>query len=371
MRLFLCGDVMTGRGIDQILPHPCDPTLYETHMWSAVDYVALAEHRAGEIPRAVPFDYIWGDALDEIDRREPDFRIINLETSITADGMPEAKGINYRMHPDNLGCIAAAEVDCCVLANNHVADWGVDGLKDTVEALDRNGIATSGAGVDAEEAARPAVLTLAAGMRLLIFSFACPSSGVPVQWAAEKGWPGVNFLTDFSRNAVTRIGRKIGRWKRPGDLVLISIHWGLNWGYEIPDDHQSFARSLVDKAGVDVIHGHSSHHPLAIEVHAGKPILYGCGDFINDYEGIGGYEAFRPDLVLGYFLDIDDRTRCLRAVEMVPFHSRKFRLERASRADADWLSGTLDRECRRFGHTVRLTEDDALALSWCVQHAKV
>ncbi|KQU93266.1 poly-gamma-glutamate biosynthesis protein [Mesorhizobium sp. Root695] len=363
MRLFLCGDVMTGRGIDQILPHPCDPTLYEPHMWSAVDYVALAEHRAGEIPRAVPFDYIWGDALDEIDRREPDFRIINLETSITADGIPEAKGINYRMHPDNLGCITAAEVDCCVLANNHVADWGLNGLKDTVQALGRTGIATSGAGVNAEKAARPAVLTLAAGMRLLVFSFACPSSGVPVQWAAEKGRPGVNFLTDFSRNAVAGIGRKIGRWKRPGDLVLISIHWGLNWGYDIPDDHRRFAHSLVDEAGVDVIHGHSSHHPLAIDVHAGKPILYGCGDFINDYEGISGHEAFRPDLALGYFLDIDHRTRRLRAVEMVPFHLRKFRLERASRADAGWLSSTLDRECRRFGHTVRLTEDDALALS--------
>ncbi|WP_348782421.1 CapA family protein [Mesorhizobium sp. KR9-304] len=98
MRLFLCGDVMTGRGIDQIMPRPCDPALHEPHLQSALGYVTLAERKSGPIPRAVPFDYIWGDALDEMDRREPDFRIINLETSITADGIPEAKGINYRMH---------------------------------------------------------------------------------------------------------------------------------------------------------------------------------------------------------------------------------------------------------------------------------
>lgn len=364
MRLFLCGDVMTGRGIDQIMPRPCNPALHEPHLQSALGYLALAERRSGPIPRAVPFDYIWGDALDEMDRREPDFRIINLETSITADGIPEAKGINYRMHPDNLGCIAAAEIDCCVLANNHTADWGQSGLKDTVEALGRAGIVTSGAGVNAEEAARPAVLTLVAGTRLLVFAFACPHSGVPAHWAAGKGRPGVNYLADFGRDAVAGVGRRIRRWKRPGDLVLVSIHWGPNWGYDIPGDHQSFARTVVDEASVDVIHGHSSHHPLAIEVHSGKPILYGCGDFLNDYEGISGHEAFRPDLVLGYFLDVDERTRCLRAVEMVPFHLRKFRLECASRTDADWLSITLNRECRRFGHTVRLTEDDTLALSW-------
>ena len=268
------------------------------------------------------------------------------------------------MHPDNLGCITAAEVDCCVLANNHVADWGPGGLKDTVQALGRTGIATSGAGVNTEEAGRPAVLTLAEGTQLLVFAFACPSSGVPVHWAAEIGRPGVNFLADFSRHAVQDIDRTLEQWRRPGDLVVVSIHWGLNWGYDIPSVHRNFAHSLVDEAGVDVIHGHSSHHPLGIEVHAGKPIFYGCGDFINDYEGISRYEAFRPDLALGYFLDIDDRTRRLRAIEMVPFHLRKFRLERASRADAGWLGTRLDSECRRFGHTVRLTEDGTLALSW-------
>jgi len=83
VRLFLCGDVMTGRGIDQILPHPCTPELHERYVKSAKDYVQLAEKANGPIPRRVSPSYIWGAALDEFRRSCPHVRIINLETSIT------------------------------------------------------------------------------------------------------------------------------------------------------------------------------------------------------------------------------------------------------------------------------------------------
>ena len=63
MRLFLCGDVMTGRGIDQALSHPVNPILYESYVRDAREYVALAEKANGPIPRPLSVDYIWGDAL--------------------------------------------------------------------------------------------------------------------------------------------------------------------------------------------------------------------------------------------------------------------------------------------------------------------
>jgi len=121
--LFLCGDVMTGRGIDQILRHPCEPRLHESYLADANDYVRLAEGVSGPIPRSVDDAHIWGDALDEFARMRPDMRIVNLETAVTQseDWLP--KGINYRMHPANVGCLEAAAIDCCVLANNHVLDW--------------------------------------------------------------------------------------------------------------------------------------------------------------------------------------------------------------------------------------------------------
>ena len=83
VKLFLCGDVMTGRGIDQILAHPSEPTLHEPLTTSAREYVELAERVSGPIPRGVDSAYVWGDALTEIAAQAPDVRMINLETSIT------------------------------------------------------------------------------------------------------------------------------------------------------------------------------------------------------------------------------------------------------------------------------------------------
>ena len=362
MRLFLCGDVMTGRGIDQILPSPGDPRLYEAWMGSALDYVALAERVSGAIPRRAPFNYVWGDALAAIGRRAPQLRIVNLETTVTANGTAEPKGINYRMHPGNVGCLTVAGIDCCILANNHVLDWGTTGLVDTVAALERVGIATAGAG-PAPAAARPAVLA-AGRARLLVFAYGFRSSGVPAHWQAGPDRPGVNFLPDLGEAALRRVAADVGHWARDGDAVLVSLHWGPNWGYRVPARHRRFARALVETAGVHVVHGHSSHHPMAIEVRAGRPIFYGCGDLINDYEGIQGHEAFRSELVLAYLLDLDDRDHEMRGLKMVPFRLRQFRLNRPTVEEVAWLGASMDRQCRAFGHRVRVTADGALRLAW-------
>src|SRR5438477_4903309 len=136
MRLFLCGDVMTGRGIDQALPHSVNPVLYEPYVRDAHEYVHLAEQAHGQIPRPLTFEYIWGEALPQLEKAKLDFRIINLETAITSAKTPSPdKAIHYRMHPQNVGCLSAARIDACALANNHVLDWGYDGLSETLQPL--------------------------------------------------------------------------------------------------------------------------------------------------------------------------------------------------------------------------------------------
>ena len=185
-RLFLCGDVMTGRGIDQVLRHPCDPALYEENAESAVDYVQLAEAANGAIPRSVDPAYIWGAALDGFTRMRPNGRIINLETSITRSEDYAPKGINYRMSPANAACLTAAGIDCCALANNHVLDWGRRGLFETLETLAHLQIKTAGAGHNFREASAPAVLGIAEDRRLLVFSYGCVTSCIPGNWAATK-----------------------------------------------------------------------------------------------------------------------------------------------------------------------------------------
>jgi poly-gamma-glutamate synthesis protein (capsule biosynthesis protein) len=363
--LFLCGDVMTGRGIDQILPHPSDPAIHEGYMKDARGYVEIAEKVNGPIPRSVAPGYIWGDALDELERIAPDLRIINVETSVTkSDDYWEGKQIHYRMHPQNIDCITAAKIDACSLANNHVLDWGYSGLKETLETLRKAKIKGVGAGMNLKEAESPAIVEISGKGRVVVFAFGSPTSGVPLSWGASKKRPGINLLRDFSDDTVEGIGKRAQEVKQERDIVIASFHWGGNWGYNVPEEEIHFAHKLIDEAGVDMIHGHSSHHVKGIEVYHDGLILYGCGDFLNDYEGIGGYEYYRDDLGLMYFASMDPPTGKLVQLQMTPTQIKRFKVNRTSRDDALWLAHTLNREGRRFGTRVELDEDDRLTLFW-------
>ncbi len=364
LTLFLAGDVMTGRGIDQILPHPGDPHLYESYMKSAVGYVELACEVNGPIPKPADFSYIWGEALEALEQRAPDVRIINLEAAVTTSETWEEKGINYRMHPRNLPCLTAAKIDCCVLANNHVLDWAEAGLAETLETLKKEKVKTAGAGRNIDEAQAPAIIEAPGKGRVIVFGFGSESSGIPRRWAATKEKPGVDLLHDFSEKTVGWIARRVQTEKRPGDVVVASIHWGGNWGYDIPDAQMGFAHRLIDEAGIDLVHGHSSHHAKRIEIYCEKPILYGCGDFLNDYEGIRGHEAFRGDLALIYLATIIPSTGRLVRFEMIPFQIKRFRLNRASAKDAEWLEEMFNREGQALGTGVELKKDGSLMLQW-------
>jgi len=365
VRLFLCGDVMTGRGIDQILPHPGKPKLYEPWVKSARDYVALAERANGPLRRPVDPAYPWGDALALLTRFQPQARIINLETAVTTsdDAQPD-KGIHYRMHPANLPCLSAAGIDCCELANNHVLDWGRAGLEETLATLHAAHIRTAGAGRDAQEAAAPAVIPLGPERRILVFAYGAPSSGVPPEWAAGATHAGVSTLPELSKHAADTVASHVQAARRAGDVVVIALHWGGNWDMDTPHAQQAFARRLIDAGGADIIHGHSSHHVKGIEVYRGRLILYGCGDFLNDYEGIGGYEHYRPDLCLMYLPLVDCADGCLCQLRLVPMQIHRMQLRRAPAEGAQWLRTTLSKLGAPLGTEVVDAADDTLALRW-------
>ena len=363
--LFLCGDVMTGRGIDQVLPHPSNPQIYESYLRDAKGYVELAERENGPIPKPVDFSYIWGDVLEELARVTPDVRIINLETAVTqSNDYWLGKGINYRMHPDNIPCITAANIHCCALANNHVLDWGYTGLDETLETLTKAGMKFAGAGHNREEAEAPVVMEIANKGRVVLFSFGSVTSGIPWEWSAKEHRPGVNLLQDFSHKTVRQIGAMAQQIKQPGDILVASIHWGGNWGYRIPKAQKAFAHQLIDEAGIDIIHGHSSHHPKGIEIYQQKPIIYGCGDFLNDYEGISGYEAYRGDLALMYFVSMDTSTGRIARFEMTPTRTKRFRINLASNEEAQWMRDTLGREHEKLGTRLELEPNNRLTLRW-------
>lgn len=364
IRLFLCGDVMTGRGIDQVLPNPVDPRIYESYVKDARDYVRLAERVNGALPAKLDYSYIWGDALQVWQRLNPDLRIINLETSITTHSQPwPGKQIQYRMHPENVKVLTAAKIDLVSLANNHVLDWQRPGLAQTLQTLTGAGIAHAGAGEDLAAARKPAIFKTKAG-RVIVLAYGSESSGIPQTWAATPRQSGVNVLPDLSAQTLNMIKQQVKQVKQPGDVVVFSVHWGDNWGYDVPAARRSFAHKLLDEAGVDLIYGHSSHHPLGMEVYKDKLILYGAGDFITDYEGIQGHEEYRGDLTLMYFPELDPATGKLLALHMVPMQVKNFRLNHMKADDVEWLARVLSRECQKLGTDIKLNEDYTLKLTW-------
>ena len=363
--LFLGGDVMCGRGIDQVLPHPGDPVLYEPYLRDARGYVEIAEAAHGPIPRPLDYAAVWGATLPELARVAPGARIINLETAITTspDYWPD-KGINYRMHPANSPFLTAARIDLCGLANNHVLDWGRAGLQETLHTLRQAGLRTAGAGPDAEGALAPAVLPLAGGARLLLFAWATPDSGVPGAWRAQARRPGIALLPGLDEASAQEVAAQVARWRQPGDRVLVSMHWGGNWGVEVPQPHQQFSRRLVELEAADLVHGHSSHHPRPLEVYRGRLILYGCGDLINDYEGIGAVGRLDPSAVCLYFVQLERGSGAVRQVDIVPMQLQRLQLRHADAAARRGLQSLLESAGPGWSTRLQTQDDGSWRLRW-------
>jgi poly-gamma-glutamate capsule biosynthesis protein CapA/YwtB (metallophosphatase superfamily) len=361
IRLALCGDVMLGRGVDQILPYPGDPTLYSPFADNAKVYVQLAERKHGPIPAVRGFDYVWGDALSEFAAFAPDLRLINLETAITAQGKPwPKKPIQYRMNPQNIDVLTCAKIDFCALANNHVMDWGYVGMGDTMKALARAGIARAGAGRDRGRAAAPAILNVPGKGRAIVVSLTMLSGHTPERWAADAERPGVN-LVDATDRGLDEVKQSVAGIKQLGDVLIASIHSGINFGHEIDPAERAFALRLIDETGFDLIHCHSSHHVKAIEMHRGRPILYGTGDVINDYEGIvkaATEDAFCPHFGTIVFATLSADTGACSGLVLRTIRMRQMRVQRADADEAAKLYAILKRESAQFG--TRIENRDGL-----------
>ena len=359
MKIFLCGDVMIGRGIDQILLYPSNPKIYEPFVKDARDYIKLAEKINVKINYPVSFDYIWGDAFQELEKENPNLRIINLETTINTSENFEPKGINYRMNPKNIEVLKVFKIDVACLANNHILDFKEEGLLETIKVLNKNRILTVGEGKNIKEAEKPVIISKNKNLRTLIFNYADVLSVVPSWWKAIEDKNGVNLISIYNlgnkrelEEVINVIKRNIQKYKKGNDFVIFSIHWGPNWGYKISEEERNFAYQLIEKAKVDLIFGHSSHHFKGVETYKEKLIIYGAGDFINDYEGIRDYEEFRGDLVLDYLVEIEE-TNKIDKLKLLPFRIKNFRLNYCNEKEIDWIFNVLKRESKIEGNLIK------------------
>lgn len=226
--------------------------------------------------RRVGADYPWGDT-DSVLRRA-DLTVANLECVLAAGGEPEpGKVFHFRSDPKNVASLRSAGIGMVSLANNHVLDYGAGAFREMLPALDSAGILHAGAGLDRDAARRPAVRH-AAGADVGLIAFTDNQPG----WEADGG-PGVFYVPVVDSDPrVADVLALVRRTKASVGLLIVSAHWGPNWGSGAPAEHRGLARALI-AAGADVVYGHSPHIFRGVEVFRNRPIIYSAGDFVDDY----------------------------------------------------------------------------------------
>ena len=319
MKLLFVGDVMLGRLVDEVL-------------------------------QARPPESVWGDTLPDF--AAADLRACNLECALTDVGEPwtrTPKAFHFRSAERNVAALAAAGVDIVSLANNHVLDFNEAGLLRTLAVLDEAGIAHAGAGRDLAEASAPAIRRVS-GRRVGMLAF---TDNEP-DWAATHSAPGVFHVDPGADDERAELLLDATRETRAAvDLLIVSAHWGSNWGAEPPGDHVSFGRALLD-AGADIVFGHSCHTLRGVGLHGTGAILYGTGDFVDDY-AVDPIE--RNDHAAIFVVEAVEHE--IRRITIKPTVVRDFAAWHATDPDRGQIVRRMAGLCRALGTEARPADDES------------
>ena len=316
VRLAFLGDLMLGRGVTRRLRH-------------------------------VGPEWFWGDVQPIL--RRADAVLANLESPITTSSekwRQSWKMFHFRADPAAIGILQCANVRFVCLANNHMLDFGADGLQDTVRALDAAGIRHAGAGRNAQEAAAPAVLALP-GLTVGLIA----ATDNMRAFAAGDDRPGTNFI-DFEaeRDPLNWVGRSVGALRQAGaTLIVLSVHWGPNMRRSPSRRFRRFAHAAID-CGVDVIHGHSAHVVQGVERRGTGVILYDTGNFIDDYWKF----PFRHTVWSFVFL-LDLEAGRPRRLQLVPVHNHSSPLGLATGKTFEAINARMTALCEDLGTAVVAT----------------
>lgn len=315
MKLLFVGDVMLGRLVNR------------------------------ELSRRPP-GYPWGDTLSRF--KGADARIANLECVISDKGRPWSatpKVFHFRSDSKNIESLKIAGIDAVSIANNHSLDYEYDALFEMLTTLDRAGIARAGAGRNLEDASAPAFFE-AAGRRCAMIAF---TDNEP-SWAARKDKPGVYYVPiDVDDPRAQGLFDRISLIKEETGFVIVSAHWGPNWGYSPVASHIPFGRRLIE-SGADIVFGHSCHVFQGIEFYRGGAIIYSAGDFIDDY---AVDEEERNDESFIFLADIEKKVRSMR---LYPTVIEDFSARIAEYPRAELIAAKMKNLCAEFGSMARWEE---------------
>jgi poly-gamma-glutamate synthesis protein (capsule biosynthesis protein) len=306
-----------------------------------------------DIIRECGVAYPWGDLLPVT--RSADLCLVNLECALTAHANrwfgAQPKPFHFRAEPSAVETLRTGGVDFVSLANNHIGDFGPEGLLETIAVLDRAGIAHAGAGPTAALACAPARL-MAQGCRVGVVAFA----DHPEEWAATDTAPGLNYApVSLSPVDLAYVESVLADAREQADLLICSYHWGPNMCRRPTVEFRDFAHRLIG-AGVDVFWGHSAHVVQGIEVVDGRLILYDTGDFLDDY---ATRPELRNDLSALFLLRLGPSGRA--RLDLVPVHIERGQVRVAWGGDRDWIVRRIAESSAEFG-TELLAGPEGLSL---------
>lgn len=301
-----------------------------------------------ETLKTMPLDYPWGDTIPVL--RESDLRIGNLECVISDWGAPwgvTPKVFHFRTDAKNIEALKIAGFNLVSIANNHSLDYECEGLFEMIKTLEAAGIHHAGAGANADAACSPAFIE-AVGSIVGCVAF---TDNEPA-WEAVGQNPGVCYVPiDESDGRARQLFELVRQTKKKAGIVIVSAHWGPNWGYQPLPEHIHFGRLLVEN-GADIVFGHSSHVFRAVEIYRGRPIFYSTGNFVDDF---AVDEIERNDESFIFVVETEG-TR-ITGARLYPTMIQHMQARLARPFDAFRIMGRMRRICERSGTASRLNEE--------------
>ncbi len=318
MKVLLVGDVMLGRLINDFLKE---------------EEVA----------------YPWGDTLSIF--READVPICNLECVISDRGAPwtvSPKVFHFRSDAKNIETLKVAGMNAVSIANNHTLDFEYEAMFEMINILDEAGIYHAGAGANFYESSRPTIFEVD-GTRVALIAF---TDNEP-DWEATAQQPGIFYVPiDVKDDRAKRLFQIVHQTKKEVNLLIVSAHWGPNWGYRPRTSHILFGHRLIDE-GADIVFGHSCHVFQGVEIYKDRPILYSTGDFIDDY---AVDEIERNDESFIFLVETQENQ--IRRLHLYPTVIRDFQARLANKKEAIEISGKMLKLCSEFKTSVRWDEKE-------------
>jgi poly-gamma-glutamate capsule biosynthesis protein CapA/YwtB (metallophosphatase superfamily) len=200
----------------------------------------------------------------------------NLEGPISDKGVLSGSIYSFRDNPKAMEGLVYANFKILSIANNHAMDYGRQAMEDTLSRLKSAGIDPVGGGIDATQAKNPVIKEI----NKTKFAFLAYTDLCPLSWRATTDSSGINCVTE---NDLDNVKKEISDAKKISDIVIVSLHSGIEYSQTISQFQQDFARSAID-AGADLLIGHHPHVVQKSEQYKDKWIFYSLGNFVFDQD---------------------------------------------------------------------------------------